>query len=160
MQKKRGLRTQNYLWRYMDGKIIFQIMHMFCNSFTYEQLRKETASEDSEDILSTATIADWYSYLLQTSYNNLWNWTWQIVQIDNSKIGKNWKLWMRKNVQQYVGKSGQSFIQNKCAFDVFNWAWRWSMCTHKISIHPSKAQVITFRDHISGQGIEPQNRML
>lgn len=75
---------------------IFQIMYMFCNSFTYEQVRKEVSSEESDVILSPSTVADWYSYCRETVVvyelehevvkgkiggDN------KIVQIDESKFG-------------------------------------------------------------------------
>lgn len=41
--------------------VIFQVMYMFCQSFSYEQVRKETATGELDHVLSTKTIAQWYN---------------------------------------------------------------------------------------------------
>lgn len=76
--------------------LIFQIMYAFSEGLTYHQTRKELANDD-DSVLSTRTVADWFSYCRETiALYELENQRAQgkiggpnkVVQIDESKFGK------------------------------------------------------------------------
>ncbi|KAL4714668.1 hypothetical protein ACJJTC_012585 [Scirpophaga incertulas] len=74
-------------------------MYMFAHNFTYEEARRETASEETDTVLSFRTIADWYSYCREAvvvyeiekeEERPMIGGPGKIFQIDGSKFGK-WK---------------------------------------------------------------------
>ncbi|KAL4710152.1 hypothetical protein ACJJTC_006449 [Scirpophaga incertulas] len=76
---------------------IFELMYMFAHNFTYEEARRETASEESDTVLSFRTAADWYSYCREAvvvyeiekeEERPMIGGPGKIVQMDESKFGK------------------------------------------------------------------------
>ncbi|KAL4702457.1 hypothetical protein ACJJTC_018844 [Scirpophaga incertulas] len=76
---------------------IFELMYMFAHNFTYEEARRETASEERDTVLSFRTAADWYSYCREAvvvyeiekeEERPMIGGPGKIVQMDESKFGK------------------------------------------------------------------------
>ncbi|XP_045498272.1 uncharacterized protein LOC123696244 [Colias croceus] len=77
--------------------IVFQIMYLFSVGADYNAVQRETARRERDTVLSTKTIADWFSYCRETivvyelehqESGRKIGGPGKIVQVDESKFGK------------------------------------------------------------------------